>query len=38
MEGEGILTYEEEKRKYVGSFKKGLKHGEGEYYFPNGSR
>ena len=38
MDGEGTLTYEEEKRKYVGGFKQGLKHGKGEYYFPNGSR
>lgn len=39
MHGErGTLQYEEDKRKYVGGFKSGAKHGTGEYYFPNGSR
>jgi hypothetical protein len=39
MHGEqGTLQYEEDKRKYVGGFKNGAKHGKGEYYFPNGSR
>lgn len=39
MHGErGTLQYDEDKRKYVGGFKNGAKHGQGEYYFPNGSR
>ncbi len=39
MHGEsGTLQYEEDKRKYVGGFRNGAKHGKGEYYFPNGSR
>lgn len=38
MDGRGVFDYEEDKRKYVGEFKAGLKHGKGEYYFANGSR
>jgi antitoxin component YwqK of YwqJK toxin-antitoxin module len=38
IEGTGTFYYEEDKRKYVGHFRNGLKHGQGEYYFPNGSR
>ena len=38
MSGHGVLDYDEDKRKYVGGFLAGLKHGKGEYYFPNGSR
>lgn len=34
----GTLQYEEDKRRYVGGFRSGAKHGKGEYYFPNGSR
>lgn len=38
MDGQGVFDYDEDKRKYQGGFRQGLKHGKGEYYFPNGSR